>query len=70
MIALPGNPHAEQLEGYNDPRNSLEMMATLALAFEQRTTTLAILILANRGGDDVLNQAREIEARLGEAGKP
>ncbi|SDK80915.1 hypothetical protein [Arthrobacter sp. ok362] len=70
MSALPGNPHAAHLEGYLDPRNSLEMMATLALAFEQRTTTLAILLLANRGGDAVLDQAREIAARLGEGPKP
>lgn len=70
MSALPGNPHAEHLQGYLDPRNSLEMMATLALAFEQRTTSLAILLLANRGGDDVLIQAREIEARLGKEDKP
>jgi len=40
MSTLPGNPHAESLEGYNDPRNSLEATATMALAHETRTLAL------------------------------
>jgi hypothetical protein len=62
---LPGNPYADYLEGYLDPRNSLEMMATLALAYEQRTTTLALLVAANHGGSGVHQQAEEIAERMG-----
>ena len=38
-----GNPYAEALEEYADPRNSLEAVATLALVFEQRTANLIAL---------------------------
>ena len=40
MSTLPGNPYAETLEPYLDPRNGIEALATLALAYEQRTASL------------------------------
>lgn len=40
MNTMNGNPYAEEMAGYADPRNSLEAQATLALAFEQRTANL------------------------------
>ena len=66
MSDLSGNPFANAMTDYLDPRNSLEALATMALAYEQRTTTLAILVAANHGGSDVLKQVEEIRARLGQ----
>lgn len=40
MSNLPGNPYADALTDYTDPRNSIEALATLALAYEQRTANL------------------------------
>jgi hypothetical protein len=37
---LNGNPYAESLDEYTDPRNSLEAVATLALAYEQQTANM------------------------------
>jgi hypothetical protein len=67
MTSLPGNPYAEHLTGYEDPRNSLEMMATLALAYETRTQTLAILATApaQEFSEPLRHEYNIIDQRLG-----
>lgn len=67
MTDLPGNPHVEVLKDYADPRNSLEAVATLALAYEQRTATLAQLLLSHATvtGLDYNQLRQEVLTRLG-----
>lgn len=77
MSGMEGNPHAESLTGYADPRNSLEAMATLALAYEQRTANLIALwgmsddacmaldTASGTGESDWSSVAKQIRERLG-----
>ncbi len=45
MNSLPGNPHAEALEAMlRDGALTYESLATLALAYEQRTATLVNVV--------------------------
>ena len=60
MSSCPGNPYIESLAEYADARNSLEAMATLALAYEQRTANL----IAAYGTSDLI-EFDTILARLG-----
>jgi len=71
---LPGNPFAESLEGYNDPRNSLEAAAILTLAYEQRTANMiaSLQVVRYDGGKEILPTAEhawattsKINERLG-----
>ncbi|ERI39167.1 hypothetical protein M707_02605 [Arthrobacter sp. AK-YN10] len=77
MSTIPGNPYAEDLEDYSDPRNSIEGVATLALAYEQRTSNLIALWSMQddtamsldksngMGADEWSSVAKQIRERLG-----
>lgn len=66
-MSMQGNPYAEVLKDYEDPRNSIEAVATLALAYEQRTANLIALAAHDRIGGYVApaDLYKTIEARLG-----
>ena len=74
MSNLPGNPYADALTDYTDPRNSIEALATLAAAYEQRTANL--IAIQRMGVTDMTDwapvvidawseRAMEISVRLG-----
>lgn len=72
MSTLPGNPFAESLDEYADPRNSLEAQAMLALAHEQRTANLIAAYNAEvsghgriKGDGIAIDRHNEILDRLG-----
>lgn len=65
MSDLRGNPYAELLDSYADPRNSLEAHATLALAFEQRTANL-IALWSNPGCSTLGSTGNAVTWGIGE----
>ncbi|OIH81941.1 hypothetical protein BLJ79_21515 [Arthrobacter sp. UCD-GKA] len=65
MSNLPGNPYADALTDYTDPRNSIEALATLALAYEQRTANLIAYVVGIDDTSATIPVVNEIRARLG-----
>lgn len=61
---LPGNPYVERLVNDGAPRTA-ESLATLALAYEQRTANLIALAKWTNGLDVASNLMDQVAERMG-----